>query len=413
MTDAVPTAIVGARVFDGFAAQDGLTVELAGGRIVAVHSGGPAAGGGTTVPAGGCTLMPGFIDAHVHTSVEGLREALMFGVTTELEMQGHWTAQQRAAIRDRHDLADLRSAGFGITRRGGHPSHWFPEHRYPGVGDLAVNGEEYLPPFVDTVRDAERMVGHLARTGSDYVKIMIEDGAVLGTPGLPVLPPDVARAAVQAAHALGLIVVAHALTVRAATTAVEAGVDGLTHLFIDEPCPPELAALIAARGVFVVPCLVLNASILGGSAAELAADRRVADRLGKHALTLLHAAFDTFPQGDFVDVLHAVAQLHAAGVDLLAGTDASPRVGGVAHGASVHHELRLLGDAGLSPVQALRSATSTPARRFSLLDRGRIAEGLRADLVLVAGDPTVNLDDTLNIRQVWRSGVAMTPEVHA
>ena len=81
-----------------------------------------------------------------------------------------------------------------------------------------------------------------------------------------------------------------------------------------------------------------------------------------------------------------------------------PFLGGVIHGASVHHELQYLVRAGLTPVQALRAATLTPARRFGLTDRGRIAEGLRADLLLVDGDPTTTIADTLNLRAVWRRG---------
>lgn len=79
----------------------------------------------------------------------------------------------------------------------------------------------------------------------------------------------------------------------------------------------------------------------------------------------------------------------------------------MAHGASVHHELQLLVQAGLTPVEALRAATSTPARRFGLADRGRILEGLRANLLLVDGDPTRHISDTLNLRQVWRRGSAL------
>lgn len=70
-------------------------------------------------------------------------------------------------------------------------------------------------------------------------------------------------------------------------------------------------------------------------------------------------------------------------------------------------ELQLLVRAGLTPTEALRAATALPARRFGLDDRGRIRESLRADLVLVDGDPTTRIADTLNIRQVWRRGSAL------
>lgn len=78
--------------------------------------------------------------------------------------------------------------------------------------------------------------------------------------------------------------------------------------------------------------------------------------------------------------------------------------GGLAHGASLHHELQYLVTAGLTPARALRAAA---ARRFRLSDRGRVAEGLRADLLLVDGDPTTDIGDTLNTRAVWRRGTRL------
>jgi hypothetical protein len=71
----------------------------------------------------------------------------------------------------------------------------------------------------------------------------------------------------------------------------------------------------------------------------------------------------------------------------------------------MHRELELLVRAGLTPVEALRAATSVPARAFALADRGRIAAGLRADLVLVNGDPTTNIRATRDIATIWKRGV--------
>src|SRR5258706_16395317 len=84
-----------------------------------------------------------------------------------------------------------------------------------------------------------------------------------------------------------------------------------------------------------------------------------------------------------------IRQLIRAHVPLLAGTDAPAP--GTAYGASLHGELALLVREGLTPVQALVAATSAPARCFRLDDRGSIRPGLRADLVLVEGDPTRNI----------------------
>src|SRR5262249_31046550 len=90
-------------------------------------------------------------------------------------------------------------------------------------------------------------------------------------------------------------------------------------------------------------------------------------------------------------------------VPLLAGTD-SPNPG-TAHGVSMHGELELLVSAGMTPVDALTAATSTPATAFHLDDRGRIAAGKRADLQLVKGDPTADIKATRNIVSVWKLGL--------
>jgi imidazolonepropionase-like amidohydrolase len=90
-------------------------------------------------------------------------------------------------------------------------------------------------------------------------------------------------------------------------------------------------------------------------------------------------------------------------VPILAGSDANNP--GTTHGASLHGELELLAKAGLTPMQALSAATGVPARCFHLSDRGRIEPGLRADLLLVRGDPTSNILDTRNVVSVWKEGM--------
>lgn len=81
---------------------------------------------------------------------------------------------------------------------------------------------------------------------------------------------------------------------------------------------------------------------------------------------------------------------------------------GTAFGLSVHQELSLLVNrCDLTPAEALRSATGTTVRRFGLKDRGRLAQGLRADLVMVKGDPTVDIRRTMDLVGIWRGGVAL------
>jgi imidazolonepropionase-like amidohydrolase len=98
-----------------------------------------------------------------------------------------------------------------------------------------------------------------------------------------------------------------------------------------------------------------------------------------------------------------VGRLVDAGVTMLAGTDA-PNPGTV-FGASLHRELELLVRCGMTPAQALSAATTAPASVFNLADRGRIAPGQRADLVLVTGDPLTDVTATRAIEWIWRAGV--------
>jgi hypothetical protein len=148
----------------------------------------------------------------------------------------------------------------------------------------------------------------------------------------------------------------------------------------------------------------------GNNAAALAVDERVRSRLNEQWLTSLSGSMNTYPEGNINDVFASVSALFTAGVDILAGSDVSepvPGLGGLAHGASPHHELQMLVAAGLEPIEALRAATSVLAQRFGLSDRGHIAPGMRADLLLVAGDPLMNISDTLSIITVWRGGIAL------
>jgi imidazolonepropionase-like amidohydrolase len=409
------TAIVNARVFDGIEVVEATTVILEGARIVSV--GGAVPADADVVDAAGATLLPGLIDSHVHTSLEGLALALRFGVTTELEMQGMFTKSGRIAVTDDDRLADVRSAGFGITPPGGHPSELMGDDEsdgdtppWEGAETEHADWSGLVMPYSSTPEEAVGFIAPLKAAGSDYIKFMIDDGTVEGAPGLPMLDDATIAAGVAETHRQGLLAVAHTLTVAATASAVAAGVDGLVHLFMDRPHTPQIIDAVAASGAFVVPCVVLNASMMGIPAVGFAADPRVRGRLDDASIATLESSYDRYPQGRLDDVLASVRALRDAGVDLLVGTDVSfplPTLGGMAHGASVHHELQLLVQAGLTPVEALRAATSTPARRFGLADRGRILEGLRADLLLVDGDPTRHISDSLNLRQVWRRGAAL------
>ena len=396
------TSICNARVFDGERVLDGQNVTINGATIRTIGDAAPT--GSTVIDAEGGTLLPGLIDSHVHTDFDGLHDALRFGVTTELEMQGHWTANQRRKIAERDDVADFRSSGMGVTPPGGHPSQYMKSSK-----NLLIKWFFHFP-FVSTPEEAVRFVDKQIANGADYVKVFIEEGTTVGFPGLRVLDDETLFAAVNEAHRLGKMAIAHVTSFEGGARAIAAGVDGLAHLFFDRPPTPELVASIASCGSFVTPTLVTLSTAFGNSASALASDERVRSRLSRKWLDSLSRSANVYPQGKLKDAFASVVALHRAGVDILAGSDVSeplPILGGLAHGASLHHELQLLVAAGLTPVEALKSATSVPARRFGLTDRGRIALGARADLLLVNGDPTTKIADTLNIQSIWRRGVVL------
>ena len=405
------TTITNARIFDGEHVIDDKSVVIDEGRIHSV--GGIVPAGATVIDAHGATLMPGLIDSHVHTDIEGLSDALKFGVTTELDMQGHWPAKKRKEVSERDDIADVRSPGMGITPKGGHPTQYIGSNSNLLIRLLLP----FIFRFVQTPEEAVKFVDKQVAGGADYIKIFIEDGSCIGFPGLPVLNDKTLLAAVKEAHKLDKMAITHVTTLEGGHRAIAAGVDGLAHLFFDHQPTPEFVAAIAASGAFVIPTLVTISSAVGNNASALAADQRVSSRLDQKWLDSLSRSVNVYPQGKLEDVFASVMALHKAGVDILAGCDVSeplPILGGLAHGVSLHHELQLLVAAGLTPIEALRAATSTPARRFGLNDRGRISTGARADLLLVDGDPTSNISDTLSIRAVWRRGIQLTTrERHA
>lgn len=424
---AIKTAIINANVFDGMEVIGRQTVVFEDGIITAI--GGKIPEGAKIIDGSDCTLLPGLIDSHVHTSVDGLREALRFGITTELEMAGGFTQTGRdLQLKGIDDVADVRSAGLGLSAPGGHPDELLPDQE--GIPDFMLKKLEHMSdddkeafltslqthdenkecgPDVTTIEGALQFVNKQINNGADYFKVMIEEGTVMNSPGLPMIRTEVMKAAVNEAQRQNKMAIAHALTAEAAKTAIEIGIDGLAHLFIDRPdWTQDLIGDIAKSGAFVTPCLVLNSSIIGKNACHIAQDERVISKLDKEWVTTMCSCFHTFPKGDLQDSYENLIDLHRAGVDLLIGTDVSfpvPSLGGLAHGVSVHHEMQLFVEAGLLPIEALRSATSIPARRFGLNDRGIIAIGKRADLLLVKGDPTKNISDSLSSVAIWKTGV--------
>jgi imidazolonepropionase-like amidohydrolase len=396
-TPATPQLIRDVRVFDGERVLEHRSVLVEDGKISRIDGSDLKVTSAEVVDGRGRTLLPGLIDAHVHlpNPVEkASHQALVLGVTTQLDMFNagdRLKLIKRLESEDRPDLADMRTAGTGATVPGGHPTQM-------GGGPIpTITAPEQAQSFVDA-RIAE---------GSDYIKIIHDDGSTWAwtTKRVPMLENATMRALIEAAHKRGKLAVVHVLSEQQARDAISAGADGLAHMFVGETVGPDFGRFVSDHHAFVIPTLTTVYPICGKSEGlATLADPNLGPSIGegwrrsmemdKPNPELNHLCSGTD---------EGIRQLVQAHVPILTGTDAP--VPGSTYGASVHVELALLVRDGLTPVQALAAATSVPAQTFHLADRGLVRPGMRADLLLVQGDPTTNILATRNIVGVWKHGI--------
>ncbi len=349
----------------------------------------------------GATLLPGLIDSHVHLLPGCVQLAAHFGVTTVIDMFSKpevidpERTRVGAAVRgESPPVADLRTSSIGATAPGGHPT-------------LA-----YSPfPYVTGPADAESFVADRLSEGATHLKIIYDDGSGVML-DIPALSLDTIEALTAAGQRQGLVVVAHVSTAQGAATVARLGVDILAHAPMDR-MTVEQVNQIAAAGVAVIPTMSIGDGFPNADGVmPLLADERVSGRLSASWRRVLEEQATRWmpPAPDLSIQRDNVAALHAAGVPILAGTDAPNP--GLVHGASLHRELQHLVSEGLSPSEAIAAATSTPARVFGMPERGVIEVGARADLIAVADDPTQDITATASILKVWVRGREVDERVY-
>ena len=346
-------ALTNVRVFDGQRIRQPSTVVIDGGLIS------DDATGAREIDTHGHILLPGFIDAHIHLDgPENLEQMSRAGVTTALDM-GAWRPSLLTSLREKVGVTDLRSSGIAATAPGSRHS------QIPGRPPISL---------VSNASEAAKFVADRVAEGSDYIKIIAD------IPG-----PDqfTLNALVTAAHDHGKIAIAHAVTYESTIMALESKVDVLTHAPLDKALDDAGIESMRSSSCIAVPTLIM----MKGTAKNLAGIR---------------------PGIDYVNAHASVGAMYRAGIPVLAGTDSNRAPGVPAmipHGESLHDELQLLVDAGLSTVDALRAATSLPAKHFGLHDRGVIEPGRRADLVLLTADPIQDIRNTRLVEQIWCGGI--------
>jgi imidazolonepropionase-like amidohydrolase len=385
------TLVQDVRVFDGKAAHEHRSVLVRDGVIADADFHGKAPAGARVVEGSGRTLLPGLIDAHVHTW-QHFELPLVFGVTTQVDMFTGVEVMQRikqqmAEGRNGRE-ADVFSAGTLVTAPGGHGTE-FP----------------VKIPTLEKGGDAQAFVDARIAEGSHFIKIVMEDG--YGDHHFNSLDIATVKAVIEAAHKRGKLAVVHISSLKDARAALEAGADGLAHLFVAPALSQEeadgLARLAQAKGAFVVPTFSVLESIAGVKPRDLLDDPQVAGLLDREERGALQTGYGPAPRPAILAAPKMVTNsMRRAGVPVLAGTDAGNA--GTQYGASLHHELAALVDAGLTPREALVAATSAPAKAFRLGQRGQIAKGYKADLVLVEGNPLQDIGATRRIVEVWKDG---------
>jgi imidazolonepropionase-like amidohydrolase len=389
-TTSTSVLIENVRVFDGVTTHEKASVLVRNGIFKEIGDRLEAPSYTEVVDGTGKTLLPGLFDAHIHTagqSRDALRYAASLGITTVLDMAGTGKSleQIRSAAAVDRNLADL----FGAS---------FPAMTSDSVLRKVLSDEN--TPFIDAPSEAGSWVDARIAEGSDFIKIVYDDRE-----GGRISEETVA-AIVTAAHERGRQVWVHALNEEKARSAINAGADGLAHLFVGASAGSDFGRLAAEHKISVIPTLSVLCTVLCGEPRlpSMLEDPRLSSIV--RAQQSLLRNWPSRPERNSLckGTQEAMLQLIREQVPILAGTDAAPSLTGVPWGASLHDELELLVRYGLTPEQALAAATSTTARAFGIKDRGAIQKGKRADMLLVEGDPTSDIKCTRNIVGVWKSG---------
>jgi imidazolonepropionase-like amidohydrolase len=401
--------LLGARVWDGTdrAAIENGAVVVTGDRVTAV-----GARGATALPSGpdvrtlefpGATILPGFVDAHVHLiwpgdgrpndvftkaasdadllmmAAKNARAALRCGVTTlrDVGSRGRVALDLRDGI-NRGDAVGPRilAAGPPITITGGHM--------------------HYLGGEADGADDVRRVARRHWRMGADFLKMVINGGGTPRTfPWIPAYSTEEIAAAVAEARDHETHITVHANATESIRRAVAAGVTGIEHCTFmrgpdDLEFDPRTSEQIARQGTYVGPTLAVNhASLEHGRAhyEQLSADerRRLDGRLRVRDMRM-----------------EVLGQMVRHGVKFVASSDA-----GWAHYpfGQFGLEMELLAATGMPTRQALAAGTRLSAEAVGLSHLvGTLEPGRAADIVVVAGDPTQRIADVRNVKTVIRGG---------
>lgn len=389
-------AIVGGMVITGddpAGAAERLDLLIDDGIIVDIDSA-VSTVGADVVDAEEHTLVPGFVDAHVHITLAG--PAPTFNATAALTMRA--AANLRAMLRDGVTAArDVGGYdGIGVAVREAQRKGWIDGptlfvanqfiaatggHAAPGWDECGCIGADraYAADGPDEMR---RAVRYQASAGADHIKVALNHGRNR----VDMTEPELA-ALVDEAHRLGKRVACHASIPDAIDMAVACGVDTVEH---GNGATPEALAGMAAAGTILVPTAWAFRDGLQK------ATERLLNAVGDEEAERIQAVW----QGRVDHHYDTVREARAAGVTIAAGSDVSAGE----PVAPVHSEAAVLVDLGLTPGEAVIAATVNGARTIGDDHLGRLRIGGRADAVLVRGRPDLDVSALADRALVLQAG---------
>lgn len=397
------TLIRGARVFDGTGAATALAdVLVEGDRIAAVGPNLKRPVGARVVDGRGMTLIPGLHDLHTHLRApaydapDDLGKAyaayLINGVTTvnDFSLSGEMIAPIRNMTAPGKIAAPNLEMAVRLGVPGGHGTEF-------GWGDS-------FTLQVTTPRAARLAMKTALAYRPNVIKVFADGWRYGRDPDLNSMNVETLSAIVAEAHQVGVPVMTHTVTLQGAKIAAAAGVDAVGHGVGDAPVDDELIALMKHNGTAYVATLATyepqeDRTFLPGEWAMLRPVERAREEASIAKPTESIPAYEsrrwTIMQAN-------IRALKAAGIPVGIGTDAG--ITGTYHGTSTLREIWWLTRLGFTPAEALAAATSVSAKIVRDDSGGRIAPGMRADLVLVAGNPDQDIAALYAVRRVWVAG---------
>jgi imidazolonepropionase-like amidohydrolase len=298
--------------------------------------------------------------------------------------------------------ATIYTAGFGITA--------------PGNGGPVSLSPNITQP--ETVDEATKDIDRLASLKADFVKIWVDD--FNGTANK--MQSGIYEAVIKEAHKKGLRVAAHLYYLEDAKRLVNAGVDVIAHSIRDKDVDDELINAMKQKGVFYIPTLSLDdynvayaddPDWLTDAFFKASLEPGVWERLTGPSFKQQVQNDATFAKkkAAFETAMRNLKKLADAGIVIVLGSDSGAQPVRT-QGFSEHLELQLMVEAGLTPMQAIVAATSNGAKMLHSSNQyGTLQKGMKADFIVLDGNPLDDIKQTRSIVAVWKEGVKVSDGV--